>query len=121
MDNEYRAEAFISRQAIDPGLRPIARFLPRGDGLHRGLRVPRALMRLASLTVYRRFGSGSESLICFTKSALPMRSPCATMAWPRTNTSAPGAFHAFDLLAPQAPISLAFFASRCRHLRAVLR
>lgn len=28
---------------------------------------------------------------------------------------------AFDLLAPNAPISLAFFASQCQHLRDALR
>ncbi len=28
---------------------------------------------------------------------------------------------AFDLLAPNAPISLSFFASQCRHLRDALR
>jgi acetyl esterase/lipase len=32
-----------------------------------------------------------------------------------------GAFHTFDLLIPNAPISLEFFASQCRHLRAALR
>lgn len=34
---------------------------------------------------------------------------------------APGAFHAFDLLAPKAPISLGFLASQCQHLRAALK
>jgi hypothetical protein len=31
-----------------------------------------------------------------------------------------GAFHAFDLLAPNAPISLDFFDSQCDYLRAAL-
>lgn len=31
-----------------------------------------------------------------------------------------GAFHAFDLIAPKAPVSLTFFASQCDHLRAAL-
>lgn len=48
--NRYPADAFTSRQAIDPGLRSIARVLPRGYALHRGLRLPRALMWLASVT-----------------------------------------------------------------------
>lgn len=50
MSNQYPADAFTSRHAVDPGLRSIARFLPRGYGLHRGLRVPRALMGLAGVT-----------------------------------------------------------------------
>lgn len=50
MDDRYPADAFTSRQALDPGLRSIARVLPRGYGLHRGLTVPRALMRLAGFT-----------------------------------------------------------------------
>jgi hypothetical protein len=33
---------------------------------------------------------------------------------------AAGAFRVFDQLAPNAPISLAFFASQCAHLRAAL-
>lgn len=33
---------------------------------------------------------------------------------------AAGAFHAFDLLAPKAPISLSFFASQCHYLRTAL-
>lgn len=33
---------------------------------------------------------------------------------------AEGAFHAFDQLAPNAPVSLAFFASQCAHLRQAL-
>lgn len=33
---------------------------------------------------------------------------------------APGAFHAFDLIAGTAPISLSFFASQCDHLRRAL-
>lgn len=48
--DQYPADAFTSRQAIDPGLRSIARILPRGYALHRGLKLPRALMRLAAIT-----------------------------------------------------------------------
>lgn len=50
MSNQYPADAFTSRQALDPSLRSIARILPRGYSLHRGLALPRALMRLAGLT-----------------------------------------------------------------------
>lgn len=49
MSNQYPADAFTSRQALDPGLRSIARVLPRGYGLHRGLKLPRALMSLAAV------------------------------------------------------------------------
>jgi acetyl esterase/lipase len=38
--------AFTSQQALDPGLRKVARFLPRGYALHRGLKPQRALMNL---------------------------------------------------------------------------
>lgn len=37
---------FTSRRALDPGLRKVAPFLPRGYALHRGYRVQRALMLL---------------------------------------------------------------------------
>lgn len=40
------ADAFTSQQALDPGLRSVARFVPRGYSLHRGYRVPRALTQL---------------------------------------------------------------------------
>ena len=33
---------------------------------------------------------------------------------------AAGAFHAFDFIVPDAPVSLTFFASQCDHLRAAL-
>lgn len=39
-------KAFTSQQALDPGLRKVARFLPRGYALHRGLKLQRALMHL---------------------------------------------------------------------------
>lgn len=38
--------AFTSPQAVDPGLRKVARFLPRGYALHRGYKVQRALSHL---------------------------------------------------------------------------
>lgn len=50
MDDQYPTDAYTSRQALDPGLRSIARVLPRGYGLHRGLKLPRALMSLAGMT-----------------------------------------------------------------------
>ncbi|TDK96398.1 alpha/beta hydrolase [Mycobacterium paragordonae] len=50
MSNQYPADAFTSRHAVDPGLRSIARILPRGYRLHRGLKFPRALMGLAGVT-----------------------------------------------------------------------
>ncbi|MDP7702066.1 alpha/beta hydrolase [Mycobacterium sp. TY815] len=50
MSNQYPADVFTSRHAVDPDLRSIARILPRGYGLHRGLRLPRALMGLAGVT-----------------------------------------------------------------------
>jgi acetyl esterase/lipase len=37
---------FASTQMVDPGLRKVARFLPRGYALHRGYKVQRALMHL---------------------------------------------------------------------------
>lgn len=46
MANSSRKNAFVSRNAVDPGLRNVARFLPRGYALHRGYQVPRALMQL---------------------------------------------------------------------------
>src|ERR1700731_381766 len=46
MANTYADNAFTSRQALDPGLRKAAHFLPRGYALHRGYKVQRALMNL---------------------------------------------------------------------------
>ncbi|WAJ42879.1 alpha/beta hydrolase [Mycobacterium sp. Aquia_216] len=46
MADTSRRNAFVSRNAVDPGLRNVARFLPRGYALHRGYKVPRALMQL---------------------------------------------------------------------------
>jgi len=46
MANTLPHNAFTSPQAVDPGLRKMARLLPRGYALHRGHRVQRALMRL---------------------------------------------------------------------------
>jgi acetyl esterase/lipase len=37
---------FASTQTVDPGLRKVARFLPRGYALHRGYKLQRALMHL---------------------------------------------------------------------------
>lgn len=42
----YPDNAFTSRQALDPDLRRVARFLPRGYALQHGLRVQRKLMHL---------------------------------------------------------------------------
>ncbi|MDR3657402.1 MAG: alpha/beta hydrolase [Mycobacterium sp.] len=44
MANTLPHNAFTSTQAVDPSLRKVARFLPRGYGLHRGYRAQRALM-----------------------------------------------------------------------------
>ncbi|MGO9157000.1 alpha/beta hydrolase [Mycobacterium sp.] len=46
MANGFPDNAFTSRQALDPGLRKAARFLRRGNALHRGYRIQRALMNL---------------------------------------------------------------------------
>src|SRR5271166_2882778 len=46
MANGFSDNAFTARQALDPGLRKAARFLPRGNALHRGYRIQRALMNL---------------------------------------------------------------------------
>jgi acetyl esterase/lipase len=46
MANTLPANAFTSRQAVDPGLRTAARLLPRGYALHRGYKVQRAIMGL---------------------------------------------------------------------------
>ena len=46
MANPYAENGFTSRQALDPGLRKAARFLPRGNALHRGYKVQRALTNL---------------------------------------------------------------------------
>lgn len=50
MANRFPDNAFTSRRAVDPGLRKIARFLPRGYALHRGLKLQRAVMNLFSST-----------------------------------------------------------------------
>lgn len=46
MANTLPRNAFTSPQAVDPGLRKVARFLPRGYALQRGYKVQRALMHL---------------------------------------------------------------------------
>jgi acetyl esterase/lipase len=46
MASRLSDNAFTSRQALDPGLRNVARFLPRGYALHRGYKVQRALTQL---------------------------------------------------------------------------
>ncbi|MGD1282817.1 alpha/beta hydrolase [Mycobacterium seoulense] len=50
MANRFPDNAFTSLQAVDPGLRKVARFLPHGYALHRGLKVQRAIMNLFSST-----------------------------------------------------------------------
>src|SRR5262249_36497605 len=46
MASRLSDNAFTSRQALNPSLRNVARFLPRGYALHRGYRVQRALTQL---------------------------------------------------------------------------
>ena len=46
MAKRFPDNAFTSRQAVNPGLRNAARFLPRGNGLHRGYRLQRKVMGL---------------------------------------------------------------------------
>lgn len=46
MADNVSHNAFTSPQAVDPGLRKIARFLPRGYALHRGYKLQRRLMQL---------------------------------------------------------------------------
>ncbi len=46
MANGLPDNAFTSRQALDPDLRKVARFLPRGYALNRGYKFQRALMLL---------------------------------------------------------------------------
>jgi len=46
MAHKFAEHAFTSRQALDPDLRNVARFLPRGHALHRGYKAQRAVMRL---------------------------------------------------------------------------
>jgi acetyl esterase/lipase len=46
MANRLPENAFTSRQALDPSLRKVAHFLPRGYALHRGYKFQRAVMQL---------------------------------------------------------------------------
>ncbi len=46
MANTLPDNAFTSRQAMDPDLRRVARFLPKGNALQRGYKVQRAIMFL---------------------------------------------------------------------------
>jgi acetyl esterase/lipase len=46
MANRFTENAFTSREALDPGLRKVARFLPRGYALHRGFKLQRKFMQL---------------------------------------------------------------------------
>ncbi|OBH13061.1 alpha/beta hydrolase [Mycobacterium sp. E1747] len=46
MVKRLRHNAFTSSQAVDPGLRKIARFLPRGYALQRGFKVQRAIKNM---------------------------------------------------------------------------
>ncbi|MGZ4584476.1 MAG: alpha/beta hydrolase, partial [Mycobacterium sp.] len=50
MANRFPGNTFTSRQAVDPSLRKVARFLPRGYALNRGLKLQRAIMNLFSST-----------------------------------------------------------------------
>ncbi|OBI22564.1 alpha/beta hydrolase [Mycobacterium sp. E2497] len=50
MANRFPDNAFVARQAVDPGLRRVARFLPHGYALHRGLKVQRAIMNVFGTT-----------------------------------------------------------------------
>jgi acetyl esterase/lipase len=47
MANKLPDNAFTSRRALDPGLHRVARFLPRGGALHRGVKFPRAVFNFA--------------------------------------------------------------------------
>jgi hypothetical protein len=47
MANNLPDNAFTSRQALDRDLHRVARFLPRGAALHRGVKLPRAVFNLA--------------------------------------------------------------------------
>ncbi|OBK38463.1 alpha/beta hydrolase [Mycobacterium sp. 1165196.3] len=46
MANRLPDNDFTSPHVLDPGLRKVARFVPRGYALHRGLKVQRAVMNL---------------------------------------------------------------------------
>lgn len=46
MANGLPDNAYTSPHVLDPGLRKVARFLPRGYALHRGLKLQRAIMNL---------------------------------------------------------------------------
>ena len=46
MARTFADNSFTSGQVLDPGLRKVARFLPRGNALHRGYRVQRTLTNL---------------------------------------------------------------------------
>jgi acetyl esterase/lipase len=46
MARTFGDNAFTSGRVLDPGLRKVARFLPRGYALHRGYKVQRRLMNL---------------------------------------------------------------------------
>jgi acetyl esterase/lipase len=46
MANTLPDNAFTSREALDPDLRRVARFLPKGNALERGYKVQRAIMFL---------------------------------------------------------------------------
>jgi acetyl esterase/lipase len=46
MPRKLPENAFTSRKVLDPGLRNVARFMPRGYALHRGYKVPRAVTQV---------------------------------------------------------------------------
>ena len=80
MANRFADNAFTSRQALDPDLRKVARFLPRGHALHRGYKSQRAVMRLdrqrrpaAQCTGYR--GQRTRQGPLHRPPGLPVRAP----------------------------------------------
>ena len=63
---------------------------------------------------------GVGTLDLFLEESLEYSERLRAAGVPSHNEIPAGAFHAFDLIAPNAPVSLRFFASQCRHLRAAL-
>lgn len=84
MANTLPHNAFTSMQAVDPGLRKVALFLPRGYALHRGYKVQRALMNLmASAGTIRALPTAAVNehvtVRLHRPPALPRRAPA--MLW----------------------------------------
>ena len=63
---------------------------------------------------------GVGTLDLFYNEALAYSRRLREAGTPSHDEVAVGAFHTFDLIAPKAPISRAFFASQCDHLRAAI-